>query len=37
MIKVGLTGNIASGKTEIRKIFEKYGIKTICADLIVRK
>ena len=35
MIKIGLTGNIASGKTEIRKIFEKCGIKTICSDSVV--
>lgn len=37
MIKIGLTGNIASGKTYIRKIFEKLGIKTICADFIVHQ
>ena len=37
MIKIGLTGNIASGKSEVRKIFEKLGIKTICADSIVHE
>lgn len=37
MIKIGLTGNIAAGKTEIRKIFEKLNIKTLCADSIVHE
>ena len=37
MIKIGLTGNIAAGKTEIKKLFEKQGIKTICADSIVHE
>lgn len=35
MIKLGLTGNIAAGKTEVEKIFKKLGIPTICADSIV--
>ena len=35
MIKIGLTGNIASGKSEATKIFNKLGIKTLCADTIV--
>jgi len=37
MIKVGLTGNIAAGKTEVKKLFEKHGVKTICADSIVHE
>lgn len=35
MIKIGLTGNIASGKSEIEKIFKNFNIKTINADFIV--
>ena len=35
MIKIGLTGNIASGKSTIRKIIEEFGISTICADSVV--
>lgn len=34
MLKIGLTGNIAAGKTEVEKIFKSLGIKTICADEI---
>lgn len=37
MIKIGLTGNIASGKTFIENIFKNLGIKTICADSIVHE
>ena len=32
MLKIGLTGNIAAGKTEVKKIFDKLKIKTLCAD-----
>ncbi len=35
MIKIGLTGNIASGKTLSENIFKSYGIKVISADDIV--
>ena len=35
MIKLGLTGNIAAGKTEIEKIFKNLGFPTISADDIV--
>lgn len=35
MIKVGLTGNIASGKTLCENIFKNYGINVISADDIV--
>lgn len=34
---VGLTGNIASGKTEVAKIFEELGAKIIDADEIARE
>lgn len=37
MIKIGLTGNIAAGKSEIEKIFNKLGVKSICADSIVHE
>ena len=35
MIKIGLTGNIAAGKSEVEKIFKKLGFPTISADDIV--
>lgn len=35
MIKIGLTGNIASGKTLSENIFKSYGINVISADDIV--
>ncbi|OLA94307.1 MAG: dephospho-CoA kinase [Candidatus Melainabacteria bacterium LEY3_CP_29_8] len=35
MIKIGLTGNIASGKTFSENIFKSYGINVISADDIV--
>lgn len=35
MIKIGLTGNIASGKTMSENIFKSYGINVISADDIV--
>lgn len=34
---IGLTGNIASGKTEVAKIFEELGAKIIDADEIARE
>ena len=34
---VGLTGNIASGKTEVAKIFKELGAKIIDADQIARE
>lgn len=34
---IGLTGNIASGKTEIAKIFKELGAKIIDADMIARE
>jgi dephospho-CoA kinase len=33
----GLTGGIGSGKTEVGKIFESFGAKLICADLVARE
>ncbi len=35
MKKIGITGNIASGKSEIEKILIKLGFKVVCADEIV--
>jgi len=32
MIKIGLTGNIGSGKTTVSKIFESLGIPVFYAD-----
>ncbi len=34
MIKIGLTGNIASGKTEVEKIFQKKGFIVVDLDKI---
>lgn len=34
---VGLTGSIASGKSTISSIFEKYGIPNVDADLVARQ
>jgi len=34
---VGLTGNIASGKTEVAKIFKELGANVIDADHIARE
>ncbi len=36
MIKVGLTGNIGSGKTTVCKVFETIGIPVFNADLVAR-
>ena len=35
MLKIGLTGNIASGKTISENIFKSFGFKVISADDIV--
>ncbi len=37
MIKVGLTGNIASGKSEVERILKELGYLVICADEIVHR
>ena len=37
MIKVGLTGNIGSGKTTVAKIFETLGVPVFHADIEARK
>lgn len=34
MIKIGLTGNIAAGKSEVEKIFNKLGVKSLDSDSI---
>ena len=36
MLKVGLTGGIASGKSTVAELFSQYGIPVIDADLIAR-
>jgi len=37
MIKIGLTGNIGSGKTTVAKIFEVIGVPVFYADIEARK
>ena len=37
MIKLGITGNIASGKTLIESFLKEEGINTIDADCIVHE
>lgn len=37
MLKVGLTGGIASGKSTVAELFSNYGIPIIDADLIARE
>ena len=37
MLKVGLTGNIASGKSIVQSYFEKKGIPVIDADWICHR
>ncbi len=37
MYAVGLTGGIASGKSTVRREFEKLGIDTFCADIISKQ
>jgi dephospho-CoA kinase len=36
MLKIGLTGGIASGKTTVSQIFQSFGVKIIDADIIAR-
>ena len=36
MLKVGITGNIASGKSEVERILKELGYFVICADKIVK-
>ena len=35
MLKVALTGNIASGKSKVEKFFEDFGVKVLDTDKIV--
>jgi len=37
MLKIGLTGGIASGKSTVCQLFSKYGIPIIDADIIARQ
>jgi dephospho-CoA kinase len=37
MLKIGLTGGIASGKSTVCRIFSQYGIPIIDADVIARQ
>ena len=37
MLVIGLTGNIASGKTTVAKMFEANGQLVICSDEVVRR
>lgn len=37
MLRVGLTGGIASGKTSISRLFEKLGVPVIDTDLLARE
>ncbi len=37
MLKIGLTGGIASGKTTVCELFAQYGIEIIDADIIARE
>jgi dephospho-CoA kinase len=37
MIKVGLTGNIGTGKTTVARIFEVLGVPVFHADLVARE
>jgi dephospho-CoA kinase len=37
MIKVGLTGGIATGKSTVRRMLEDEGIPVICADELARE
>lgn len=34
MLKIGITGNIASGKSELEKILKNEGFKVLCLDYI---
>jgi dephospho-CoA kinase len=37
MLKVGLTGGIASGKSTVTNLFSSYGITVIDADVIAKQ
>jgi dephospho-CoA kinase len=37
MLQVGLTGNVASGKTSVARLFERWGATLIDADAIVHQ
>ena len=37
VLKVGLTGNIGTGKSTVSKIFEKYGAHVLDADKVVHR
>ena len=37
MLKVALTGGIATGKSHVRAEFEKLGVPTIDADTLARE
>ncbi|MEA3504238.1 MAG: dephospho-CoA kinase, partial [Bacteroidota bacterium] len=37
MIKVGLTGNIGSGKSTVAKVFETLGVPVYYSDLVAKK
>jgi len=37
MLRVGLTGNIGSGKTTVSKVFETLGINVFNADIEAKK
>ncbi len=37
MLRVGLTGNIASGKSTVARVWERHGARIIDADLLARR
>ncbi|HIO42037.1 MAG TPA: dephospho-CoA kinase, partial [Aquifex sp.] len=36
-LKIGLTGNIGTGKSTVAKLMEKYGANVLDADKVVHK